>query len=150
MAIFSRQRPPAQPLLGAVRRYLTFRIGPHACALPIEAVLRVAVMESFYADPRHPQLPMTRYKGKELLLMDWGREIFRASSLERPGVRHLLLAPLAGAQVVGLPIDSPPQTRSFDRADLQPPAGSLSPAIAGVVTVAAENCRYFVLNLASL
>lgn len=133
------------------QRFITFLVGNHYCALPIEQVIKAALVESIYTEPQHPQLYMTCYKGKELLLMDLGREVFNKSSLTRPAVdRHILIVRTAADQVAGLAIDSAPRTLNISLATIQEPPAKMPLAVTGFFTVAEDNSRYFVLNLASL
>jgi chemotaxis signal transduction protein len=153
MAIFSplRMRRKAEQSHSETQRFITFQIGKQHCALPIDLVVKAALLESIYTEPQHPQLFLTRYKGKELLLMDLGRVVFNESSLDRPMAdRHLLIVRTTGDQAVGLPIDSAPKTQNIAIEVIQAAPAKLPTAITGVFTLADDNNRYFVLNLASL
>jgi chemotaxis signal transduction protein len=153
MAIYSplRMRRKAEQVHSETQRFITFQIGKQHCALPIDLVVKAAAIESIYTEPQHPKLFLTRYKGKELLLMDLGREVFNESSLDRPlPDRHLLIVQTTGDQAVGLPIDSAPHTQNIAVEKIQPPPPKLPKAITGFFTSSDNNIRYFVLNLASL
>jgi chemotaxis signal transduction protein len=153
MAIFSplRMRRKADLSHSENQRFIAFQIGKQQCALPIDRVVKAAMVESIYTEPQHPQLFMTRYKGKELLLIDLGREIFNESSLARPVVdRHILIVRTAEDQVAGLAIDSAPRTFNIPTDTIQEAPAKMPPIITGFFTVAEDISRYFVLNLASL
>jgi chemotaxis signal transduction protein len=153
MAIFSplRMGRKADLSLTSTQRFIAFQVGKQQCALPIEMVVKAALTESIYTEPQHPNLFMTRYKGKELLLVDLGREVFNESSLERPVVdRHILIVRTTGEQVAGIAIDSAPRNLNIPVDRIQPAPAKMPAAITGFFTVGEDITRYFVLNLASL
>jgi chemotaxis signal transduction protein len=151
MAIFSplRMRRTADRSTTATRRFITFQISKQFCAIPIEMVVKAAFMDAIYTDVQHPELLLTRYKGKELLLLDVGKALFDESVLDRPQAdRQLLIVRMVGDQAIGIPIDSSPTTYNVSAELILPSPPKLPAAIEAVFT--ADNTRYFVLNLASL
>lgn len=153
MAIYSplRMRRKAEQSHSETQRFITFQIGKQHCALPIDLVVKAAVIDSIYTEPQHPKLFLTRYKSKELLLMDLGREVFNESSLDRPMPdRHLLIVRTTEDQVAGLPIDSAPKTQNIALEKIQAAPPKMPTAITGFFISVDDNSRCFVLNLDSL
>jgi purine-binding chemotaxis protein CheW len=105
----NRQQTPLQS-------WVTFVIHSEGFALPIAAVQQVVPLDRIYGDPQRSGLSLTRYRDRELLVVDVGYRIFGnppalpviPSSLS---TQLLLVVQNARGEIVGVPIESPPSVR---------------------------------------
>ena len=111
---------------------IAFQLREEWFALPIFAVQRVLPLGDVYGDPSHSGICLTQYQGQEILVLDVAHLIFselqasheeRISELSSPssatraeaGQRFLAVLQLDEDELMGLPIDSPPEVRRFPK-----------------------------------
>ncbi|MBR8826644.1 MAG: chemotaxis protein CheW [Gomphosphaeria aponina SAG 52.96 = DSM 107014] len=131
MAIFSplRSRRLASRQTEATKQLIAFRLRQEWFALPIEVVEKVVPLGNVYGDPKQKGVGLTLYQGKEILVVDVGKRIFKESSsqiklAQEIETRFLVLVRINDAELVGLPIDSSPSIRRVPESSLTDlPAG---------------------------
>jgi len=92
-------------------QYLSFRLRQEWFALPLALIQKVVVLTEISADSTARGIGLVRVEGRELVVVDVGRLLFRftAAATEESMERYLLI--LAGGEDLGLPIDSRPMLR---------------------------------------
>jgi len=107
LPVSARRRARPEPTV----QYLSFRLSQEWFALPLTAIQKVVALPTISGDPSGRGIGVVRVEGRELLVVDVGRIIFRFAPplSEATSERYLLL--LTGAEPVSLPIDSRPLLR---------------------------------------
>ncbi|BAU64297.1 hypothetical protein STA3757_16690 [Stanieria sp. NIES-3757] len=128
MAIFStlRSRRFANKQQETTQQMITFRLRREWFALPILTIHKVVFLGEIYGDPHRTGISITKYEGREILVIDVGKRIFNnapevklvseqtdselpLSVLEQR--RYLIILYSEEQNLIGLPIDSQPIMR---------------------------------------
>jgi chemotaxis signal transduction protein len=149
MAIFSplRLRRLADQATEAAQQFVTFQIAQQFCAIPIDNLVKVIIMEEISADVQLAGHKVIKYKGQDLVVWDAGQLLFGQTSFTDEIVfnQHILLAKAADDQVVGLLIDAPPATQT-----VKDSAVSLVTDLPGIMATIVTDHQYFVVSLAAI
>ncbi len=149
MAIFSplRLRRLTDQATETTQQFITFQIGQEFCAVPIEQLIRVIILNDTSNINQSLGRPVIQYKGQELAVWDAGHHLFGQTSLGATGSapQHFLLGRAAADQAVVFPIDSPPATQTFKSSTVVP-----VPDLPGIIATITTDCQYYVVNLASI
>lgn len=149
MAIFSplRLRRMADRSTELTQKFITFQISQQWCALPIEELVKVIIMEEISHDSQPLGIKLTQYKGQQLIVWDVGNLIFGKSSFRLPTIsnQHLLIGRLANDDVIGIPIDAPPATQAVLASAIQPTTD-----LPGITAIVTAGHQHYVLDLAAI
>jgi chemotaxis signal transduction protein len=105
------------------QRLIVFRLGDEMFALPLDLVHRAIAMDKVYGDPQGSGVSLTIYQGREIAVIDVGRQIFSGepSILElEQSDRYMILLHTTEGRLVGLPIDSAPSIQTIRESTLHP------------------------------
>jgi chemotaxis signal transduction protein len=146
MAIYSplRSRRLAARQTEATQRLITFKLEGETFAIPLDRVHKAITLDAagerlgyrLYGDPQGTGVSLIAYQGRELVVIDVGRQIFGKAQqilpIDRPKtatavartsmaeVRYLLILQPEPERLIGLPIDSPPSIQSLQISAFQP------------------------------
>ena len=112
----------------ATEQVIAFQLRDEWFALPIFAVQRVIPLGEVYGDPNQSGISLTRYQDQEILVLDVAHLIFSEQRVAQdkgvpkvimPSLSHdvetsqrfLAILKLESEDLLGLPIDSPPEVR---------------------------------------
>lgn len=107
---------------------IAFQLRDEWFALPIFAVQRVIPLGEVYGDPNQSGISLTRYQDQEILVLDvghlifsepgdvqekWEQKVIMPSLItnHQTSQRFLAILKLESEDLLGLPIDSPPEVR---------------------------------------
>jgi chemotaxis signal transduction protein len=149
MAIFSplRLRRLADQSTEATQKFITFQIAQQYCALPIDQLVKVIMMEEISYTVQPTGHTVIKYKGQDLVVWDLGKLLFGQTSIPSTATQHqhLLLGRAANDQVVGWLIDTPPATQTVVASALLP-----STDLPGIVATITADRQYYVVNLTAI
>lgn len=123
MTIFStlRSRRFANKRQEITQQMITFRLRREWFALPILTIHKVVLLGELYGDPHNKGISITKYEGREILVIDVSQIIFNnAPELEIVSEkteadldqrRYLIILHSQEQDLIGLPIDSQPLMR---------------------------------------
>ena len=111
----------------ATEQVIAFQLRDEWFALPIFTVQRVIPLGEVYGDPNQSGISLTRYQDEEILVLDVAQLIFsEAEGSETPitsppidpPMRFLAILQLESQNLLGLPIDSPPEVRRIPKSSI--------------------------------
>jgi chemotaxis signal transduction protein len=148
MAIFSplRLRRLADQAAEATQQFITFQIAQQFCALPIDQLVKVIMMEEISYTVQSAGTTI-KYKGQNLAIWDLGQLLFGQTSIN-PVVapnQHLLLGRAANDQVISWLIDAPPATQTAVVSAVLPMTD-----LPGIIATVTTDRQYYVVNLAAV
>jgi chemotaxis signal transduction protein len=82
------------------RSSIAFQVRGTWCAMAIETLQKVIPLESVYPDPLHRAIALTRYRDREIVVIDAGTLLFG----EKANPAYLAIV----GEGIGLALDSPP------------------------------------------
>jgi purine-binding chemotaxis protein CheW len=138
MTIFStlRSRRFANKQQETTEQMITFRLRREWFAVPILTIHKVVILGEVYGDPHKTGISITKYEGKEILVVDVGQRIFNncqpgeiieektesetSSLLLSRQQRYLIILHSQEHDLIGLPIDSEPVMRYVAQSAFKP------------------------------
>jgi purine-binding chemotaxis protein CheW len=101
---------------------IAFRLRREWFAIPIEKVQKVTVLEIVYSNPQRPEISLTRYQNREIVVIDVDKHIFGETEpslvLQKPA--YLAIIENNRGELRGLPLDSSPSIRRVPQSAFVP------------------------------
>ncbi len=110
----------------ATRKLILFHLQQERFALPLDAVQKVVILSDIYSDPQSPNVILTGYQDKKIVLLDVGHQVFGSTPSQYLYLKayldqddtnksqlaqlqqHLLIVQNSAGKVAGLPINGQP------------------------------------------
>ena len=111
----------------STQKLIAFRLRQEWFALPIQALVKVIILDKIYGDPQQTGLSLTTYQNQEILVVDVGYHIFSEPQRQElmqlnqtTEPQYLAIVQNSQQEIVGLPIDSPPVIHQVSESAFKP------------------------------